>query len=153
MVGRWACGAMLAVTACTLPCTAQDSDQWTMVAHDYANTRYAPLSDIDARNAAQLKLVFSFSTGVVRGHEAAPLVVGDTMYLVTPFPNYLYALDLRQPQRPQKWRFDPHVHEGSQGKACCDVVNRGPAFADGLIERKDVYSDSISILRQLELGP
>ncbi|HEY9023180.1 MAG TPA: methanol/ethanol family PQQ-dependent dehydrogenase [Burkholderiaceae bacterium] len=133
MAGRWICAATLAAWACAGPAVAQDDREWTMAARDYANTRYAPLADIDARNAARLQLVFSFSTGVVRGHEAAPLVVGDTMYLVTPFPNYLYALDLRRPERPQKWRFDPHAHEGSQGKACCDVVNRGAAYADGRV--------------------
>jgi PQQ-dependent dehydrogenase (methanol/ethanol family) len=144
MVGQWTCGVALAAMAFAWPCAAQD-DQWTMAAHDHANTRYAPLADIDARNAARLKLVFSFSTGVVRGHEAAPLVVGDTMYLVTPFPNYLYALDLRQPQHPQKWRFDPHVHEGSQGKACCDVVNRGAAYADGRVFINALDNQTIAV--------
>ena len=41
-----------------------------------------------------LRVEFTFSTGVLRGHEAAPIVRGDTMYLITPFPNHVYALDL-----------------------------------------------------------
>src|SRR5829696_3116643 len=77
--------------------TAQaDDGQWLMSAKDYANTRYSGLQDITAANVANLKLAWSFSTGVLRGQEAAPLVVNSTMYVVTPYPNMLYALDLTQ---------------------------------------------------------
>jgi PQQ-dependent dehydrogenase (methanol/ethanol family) len=107
--------------------------QWTMPAHDYASTRFSPLAEINTSNAKDLKLAFSFSTGVQKGHEAAPLVVGSTMYIVTPYPNYLYALDLTKPTATVKWRFDPQASRASQGVACCDVVNRGAAYADGKI--------------------
>src|SRR5215210_6989772 len=72
-----------------------DDGQWTMPARNYASTRYSGLGQITTQNVGQLKLAWSFSTGVNRGHEAAPLVVGSTMYVVTPFPNILYALDLK----------------------------------------------------------
>jgi glucose dehydrogenase len=68
-----------------------------MPARNYASTRYSGLSQISSQNVAQLRVAWSFSTGVTRGHEAAPLVVGSTMYVVTPFPNYLHALDLSRP--------------------------------------------------------
>jgi hypothetical protein len=71
--------------------------QWTIPAKNYASTRYSGLAEITAANVAGLKLAWTFSTGVDRGHEAAPLVVGSTMYVVTPYPNTLYALDLAQP--------------------------------------------------------
>lgn len=71
-----------------------DDGQWTRPAKDYASTRYSSLDQINADNAKTLKLAFPFSTGMTRGHEAAPLVVNNTMYIVTPFPNSLYALDL-----------------------------------------------------------
>src|SRR4051812_18833720 len=69
-----------------------EDGQWLTPAKDYANTRFSGLKEITAENASQLKLAWSFTTGVERGHEAGPLVVGDTMYVVTPFPNFLYAL-------------------------------------------------------------
>ncbi len=69
-------------------------------AGDPQGTRFSPLEQINARNVGTLKLAFSFATGIDKGHEAAPLVVGDTMYVVTPFPNTVYALDLRQPGAP-----------------------------------------------------
>ena len=64
-----------------------DDGQWTMATKDYANSRFSELDQINVGNAKQLKLSWKFSTGVFRGQEAAPLVIGDTMYVVTPFPN------------------------------------------------------------------
>ena len=104
-----------------------------MAAKDYANTRYSALRQITADNVKDLKPVITFSTGVLRGHEAAPIVVDGTMYIVTPYPNYLYALDLTKPGAPTKWKFEPNPKASSQGVACCDVVNRGAAFADGRV--------------------
>src|SRR5690349_15727460 len=71
-----------------------EDGQWTMPLGDYAATRYSALDQIDAGNVGRLRPVFTFDTGIARGHEAAPLVIGSTMYLVTPFPNIVYALDL-----------------------------------------------------------
>jgi PQQ-dependent dehydrogenase (methanol/ethanol family) len=104
-----------------------------MAARDYANTRFSPLDEIKPWNASRLQLAFSLSTGVEKGHEAAPIVVGDTMYVVTPYPNYLFALDLTKPGANVKWKFDPKTNASAQGVACCDVVNRGVAYADGRI--------------------
>jgi hypothetical protein len=70
---------------------------WPMPAHDYASTRFSPLDEIKPANIAKLQLAFSLSTGIEKGHEAAPIVVGDTMYIALPYPNYLLALDLTRP--------------------------------------------------------
>jgi glucose dehydrogenase len=96
-----------------------------MPAHDFASTRFSPLEEIQPGNAARLELAFSFSTGVDKGHEAAPIVVDGTMYVVTPWPNYVYAFDLSRPGANVKWKFDPKTRASAQGVACCDVVNRG----------------------------
>lgn len=97
--------------------------EWIMAAGDYASTRFSPLDQITAANARALTLVWSFSTGILRGQEAAPLVVGSTMYLVTPYPNILYALDLAKPGARVKWRFEPAPSASAQGVARCDGVN------------------------------
>jgi glucose dehydrogenase len=52
---------------------------------------------------------------------------------VTPFPNYLFALDLTKPGGPMKWKYDPKPRPAAQGVACCDVVNRGAAYYNGRI--------------------
>src|SRR6478672_5823401 len=99
------------------PPAATDGD-WTMPAHDYASTRFSPLAQVDRTNVGKLKVEFTFSTGVNRGQEAAPIVVGNTMYIVTPFPNVLYALDLSKPGAPVKWKYEPHPEAAAQGWAC-----------------------------------
>ena len=105
--------------------------QWTRQARDYANTRYSPLTQINKKNVAKLRIAWSFSDGQMYGHEGAPLVVGDTMYLVTPFPNIAYALDLSKAGAPIKWVFQPNPDPRAIGEACCDKVLRGWAYADG----------------------
>jgi len=113
--------------------TTNDDGQWTMPARNHAATRYSGMDQINAGNVKQLQVAWTFSTGLVHGHEAAPLVVNDTMYIVTPYPNYLYALDLKQEGAPIKWVYKPHPDRASQGVACCDLVNRGAVFVDGKI--------------------
>src|SRR5690349_6388188 len=76
---------------------APDDGQWVRPAKDYASTRYSTLDQINSQNVKDLKVSFTFSTATDRGQEAAPLVVNNTMYIVTPWPNPLYALDLTQP--------------------------------------------------------
>ena len=105
--------------------------EWQMPAGDYANSRYSTLNQITPANAANLRASWTFSTGVLRGHEGQPLVVNNTMYLVTPYPNVSYALDLATEGQPLKWKFRPENAQAAAGQACCDVVNRGAAYANG----------------------
>src|SRR5919197_2177824 len=111
----------------------KDPGQWVLPGKNYSLTRFSELKQISADNVKNLKVAWTFSTGVLRGHEGAPLVVGDTMYLVTPFPNIVYALDLTKPGAPVKWKYEPKQDPDAIPIACCDVVNRGAAYADGKI--------------------
>jgi PQQ-dependent dehydrogenase (methanol/ethanol family) len=108
-----------------------DDGQWVRPAKDYASTRFSALTEINTTTVRNLRPVSTFSTGALRGHESAPLVVGSTMYIITPFPNYVYALDLTKPGMPTKWTYDPKPELASQGVACCDVVNRGLVYDAG----------------------
>src|SRR5213596_3066380 len=112
---------------------AGPAGEWQMPAGDYANSRYSELSSITPQNVVNLKVAWAFSTGVLRGHEGQPLVIGNTMYVVTPYPNVSYAIDLAQTGQPLKWKFRPENAQQAIGRACCDVVNRGAAYADGKI--------------------
>jgi lanthanide-dependent methanol dehydrogenase len=107
--------------------------EWRLPAGDYANTRYSPLDQINTKNVNNLKIVGTMSTGIPHGHEGQPLVVNGVMYVVTPFPNDLIALDLSKPGFPMKWKYEPRPDPRSQGIACCDVVNRGASYADGKV--------------------
>jgi len=73
----------------------KDAKQWVMPAGDFANTRYSTLKQITADNVGKLQVAWTFSTGVLRGHEGNPLVIGDMMYVHTAFPNIVFALDLK----------------------------------------------------------
>jgi alcohol dehydrogenase (cytochrome c) len=110
-----------------------EDGQWTMPTKNFAGTRYSDLSEINTENVKNLQVAFTFSVGVNRGQEAAPLVVGSTLYVLSPYPNILYALDLSQPGAPLKWQYNPKPEAASQGVACCDTVNRGPTYANGRI--------------------
>ena len=79
----------------------------------YNAIRYSGLTEITATNVASLKSAWTFSTGVLRGHEEAPIVVNNTMYVLTPFPNILYALDLTKPGASVKWKFEPKPECGA----------------------------------------
>jgi alcohol dehydrogenase (cytochrome c) len=105
--------------------------EWTTQGRDYANTRYSPLAEIDTTNVGNLRIAWTFDDGILHGHEGTPLVSNNTMYVVTPFPNIAYALDLTKPGAPIKWTFKPNPSPMAIGKACCDVVNRGWQLADG----------------------
>ena len=107
--------------------------QWATSGRDYALTRYSSLDQVSTQNVKGLKVAWTFSTGVLRGHEGTPLVIGDTMYIVTPFPNVVYAIDLADPGYAIKWKYAPIQSEDAIPIACCDVVNRGAAYAAGKI--------------------
>ena len=101
------CGCLAACLMFASAGAAPVDGNWSMPALNYASTRFSPLTDITTRNVRDLKVEFTFSTGVNRGQEAAPIVVDGTMYVITPFPNYVYALDLTKPGAPTKWQFNP----------------------------------------------
>jgi PQQ-dependent dehydrogenase (methanol/ethanol family) len=116
-----------------------------MPAKNYSSTRFSGLNEINSGNAQSLKLAWTFSTGVLRGHEAAPIVVNNTMYIVTPYPNIVYALDLTQPGAPLKWKFEPNPASASQGVACCDFVNRGLVYYDNRIYFNTLDDQTIAL--------
>lgn len=110
----------------------QDPNQWVLQTGDYANTRYSKLKQINTDNVNKLQVAWTFSTGVLRGHEGSPLVVGDVMYVHTPFPNIVYALDLKN-EGKIIWRYEPKQDPNVIPVMCCDTVNRGLAYADGKV--------------------
>jgi lanthanide-dependent methanol dehydrogenase len=137
---RW---GLLLAAAVALPTSAalandellkleKDPNQWVMPTGDYANHRYSTLKEINKDNVKNLHPVWTFSTGVLRGHEGAPLVIGNMMYVHTPFPNIVYALDLNK-NGQIVWKYEPRQDPSVIPVMCCDTVNRGVAYGDGKI--------------------
>ena len=137
---KMAIAAVLMASPAILPAAAndgllkmiQDPNQWVIPTGDYANTRYSKLDQINASNAGKIAPAWTFSTGVLRGHEGGPLVIGDVMYVHTPFPNIVYALDLKNDGKII-WRYEPKQDPNVIPVMCCDTVYRGIAYADGQI--------------------
>ena len=109
-----------------------DPNQWAIQTGDYKNQRFSKLDSINTENVGDLQVAWTMSTGVLRGHEGSPLVVGDTMYLHTPFPNIVYALDLTDGGKI-KWKYEPKQDPDVIPVMCCDTVNRGVAYAEGKV--------------------
>jgi lanthanide-dependent methanol dehydrogenase len=109
----------------------EDADQWVMWGGTYSGQRYSELDQINRENAGDLQVAWTFSTGVLRGHEGGPLIIGDTMYVHTPFPNKVFALSLED--QSIIWRYEPVQDPEVIAVMCCDTVYRGLAYADGKI--------------------
>lgn len=104
---------------------------WAMQAGGMANQRYSELKEINKNNAKTLQVAWTFSTGVLRGHEGGPLVVGDTMFVHSPFPNQVYALNLED--QSIRWKYEPKQDPAVIAVMCCDTVSRGVAYSDGKV--------------------
>ncbi|MBB4187204.1 lanthanide-dependent methanol dehydrogenase XoxF5 [Sinorhizobium terangae] len=124
--------AQVALANSELQKLIDDPNQWAIQTGDYANLRYSKLDQINKDNVGKLQVAWTFSTGVLRGHEGAPLVIGDIMYVHTPFPNTVYALDLKKDGQIL-WKYEPKQDPNVIPVMCCDTVNRGVAYADNKI--------------------
>jgi alcohol dehydrogenase (cytochrome c) len=111
---------------------SQNPKDWVMQTGDYGNMRFSKLTQITPENVKNLAPAWTFSTGVLRGHEGGPLIVGDVMFVHTPFPNIVYALDLNNDGRIL-WKYEPKQDPSVIPVMCCDTVNRGVAYGDGKI--------------------
>ncbi len=107
---------------------SRQNTNWVMQTKDYGSTHFSELYDINITNVKNLKPAWSFSTGVLNGHEGGPLVVDGIMYVHTPYPNNVFAIDLDNPDKIL-WEFKPKQNPAARAVACCDVVNRGLAYA------------------------
>jgi PQQ-dependent dehydrogenase (methanol/ethanol family) len=110
---------------------SKDPKNWAMQSGDLSNQRYSELKQINSKNARNLQVAWTFSTGVLRGHEGGPLVIGDTMYLHSPFPNKVFAISLED--QGIKWKYEPKQDPTVIPVMCCDTVNRGLAYSNGKI--------------------
>jgi len=118
-------------------------NNWAMQAGDMYNQRYSALAQIDAKNVGKMQVAWLFSTGVLRGHEGSPLVVNDTMYIHTPFPNKVFALDLDT--QKIKWRYEPKQDAAVIPQMCCDTVYRGLAYAENKIFLQQADSTLVAL--------
>jgi len=131
---------LAALAVSSMGFAAQDEDlvkamanpnNWAHPSGDYALHRYSKLTQINASNVGKMKVAWTFSTGVLRGHEGGPLVIGDTLYIHSAFPNKVFAINLAD--QTIKWKYVPTQDPSVIPVMCCDTVNRGLAYASGKI--------------------
>jgi PQQ-dependent dehydrogenase (methanol/ethanol family) len=123
------CG-FAAMGAGPLETESQDPNQWVLPLGSYSAIRHSKLNQINPGNVSRLHVSWMMSTGTLRGQEGQPLVVGDMMYFESSFPNFVYAVNLDDIGHIV-WKFSPEQDKFAPSVACCDVVNRGVAYADG----------------------
>ncbi len=120
-----------------------DPNNWAMQAGDMYNQRYSKLAQINTQNVGKMQVSWMFSTGVLRGHEGSPLVVNGMMYIHTPFPNKVFAVDLDT--QKIKWRYEPKQDVAVIAQMCCDTVYRGLAFAENKIFLQQADSTLVAL--------
>ncbi len=110
----------------------KNADNWALQTGNFTGQHNSTLNQINKNNVKNLKAAWSFSTGVLHGHEGAPLVIGDMMYIHSAFPNNTFAVNLNDPG-VIAWQHKPKQVASVKAVACCDIVNRGLAYGDGKI--------------------
>src|SRR5882672_7211308 len=124
----WSGGVAASLLVLAAPAVGQEAGQWTMTGRTSDLQRYSPLTQINKANVKNLKAAWTFSTGVLNGHEGNPLVIGTVMYVQSAFPNIVFALDLTKEGAPMIWKHVPAQPPEAKPIACCDLVNRGLAY-------------------------
>jgi PQQ-dependent dehydrogenase (methanol/ethanol family) len=135
---RW----LVAVASLAIPCSAfanaglmklmQNPNDWAYPGGNYNNWRYTALDQINTSNVDKLQAAWTFSTGVLRGHEGGPLVIGNTLYVVAAFPNNVFAINLDNLE--VEWEYAPvQDYNETVPVMCCDTVNRGVGYGDGMV--------------------
>lgn len=118
-------------------------EDWTTPSGTLEGTRYSALRQIDVGNVGSLVEEFSVPTETEGGHQGQPLAIGGVLYVVTPFPNRLIAIDGASGEI--LWRYAPTVDQYAQGVACCDVVNRGAAFGRGMVVFNTLDATTVAV--------
>ena len=146
----WRIGAAVAMAIPALVHANQDVEKniadpknWAVQAGDEYNQRYSKLHQINTGNVGKMQVAWTFSTGVLRGHEGSPLVIGDMMYIHSPFPNKVFAMDLNT----QKilWKYEPKQDPAVIPQMCCDTVNRGLAYAENKVFLQQADSTLVAL--------
>jgi lanthanide-dependent methanol dehydrogenase len=129
-----------AVSDSEIATASKNPDLWPAMGQNLALNRHSDLKDINTGNVANLEMMWSQSTGALRGHEGQPIVTEvdgkPMMYFVSAWPNIVQALDLSDPDNPKEvWNYEKMTDrdESAVPRACCDTVNRGANYADGKI--------------------
>ena len=105
---------------------------WAKHGNKEFEQRFSELDEINTDNIEQLSVAWyaDIQSRSLRGVEATPIVIDGVMYVSGPW-SVVAAINAETGQT--LWTFDPELTGDTARKACCDVVNRGVAVADGKV--------------------
>jgi quinoprotein glucose dehydrogenase len=126
----------LIVIACLLALASRAVAQphrnvdWPRVGNDPGGTRYSVLEQINRGNVAQLKPVWTYHTGELKGRsgktiECTPIVIDGVMYVTT---GRLRVVALDAASGRELWQFDPLKDHPYPHAPTSGGVNRGCAY-------------------------
>jgi alcohol dehydrogenase (cytochrome c) len=113
-----------AVTDARLKNAATDPG-WLMYRHDYTSDGYSQLRQISDKTVGKLHQIWDYKSSYQQGHESAPVVNGDTMFITTPKDE---VLAFRASTGQLLWNYKHDLSQVGLKTVCCDVVNRGVAL-------------------------
>ncbi|WP_246038981.1 PQQ-dependent dehydrogenase, methanol/ethanol family [Peristeroidobacter soli] len=122
--------ALLSLWLATSAHADQPSVDWPVHGGTDLEQRFSPIKQINADNVGKLGLAWSVEFDSNRGQEATPIVTGGVMYVSTAWSR-VYAIDAVTGR--ELWRYDPKIAGKVGFDACCDVVTRGVAVANGRV--------------------
>jgi quinohemoprotein ethanol dehydrogenase len=115
-----------------LRAAAKNGEEWLTHGHDYAETHFSPLKQIDATNVKRLGLAWTWETQAPTGSNVeAPMLVSNGVMYGSLGWNVVFALDART--GALKWRWDPELPRTVMTGICCTPSNRGVAMYNGRI--------------------
>jgi alcohol dehydrogenase (cytochrome c) len=94
---------------------------WVSYSGDDSGKRHSLLTEITPANAAQLRPIWTFQTGVLGKWESSPLVIDGVIY-ATGQENNAWAIDAKTGRSLWRYRRTLQLTELS---VCCGAVNRG----------------------------
>lgn len=105
---------------------ATNPDNWLFPTQNYSGTRYVPLDQITAENAARMRAVCIYRSGEPAPMQANPIVYKGVMYLT--MARRTVAIDATTCREKWHYGWEPKGHEISP-------TNRGAAIKDGKLVR------------------
>ncbi len=124
---------LLTVNSLLITAALHAQQEWPAYGHDAGGSRFSPATQINDKNASQLKIAWTFQTGELKTYEgtsaiekaafeATPIMVNNTLYFSTPSCR-VFAIEAVTGK--EKWMYDPKV---DLKKDYSEVTSRGVAL-------------------------
>jgi len=101
------------------------ASEWLQYRRTNDGQGFSPLKQITPANVKSMEPIWSFSTGLTKGHEVVP-IEHDGVLVVSASFNVFFGLDARSGKF--LWKYERDLPDKALSVVCCDVVNKGGVF-------------------------